>query len=70
MQSYNDATGQTAHVADYAQERARLAELGYIYTGNKAGQFTYTRRTSQPLTLPLDWQIALEAKEPEYIQDW
>ena len=70
LQSYNESTGKTAHVEDYAAEQKHLAELGYIYTGNRSGQYTYTRRMSQPLALPLDWQMAQDSKQPEYIQDW
>jgi hypothetical protein len=70
LQSYDPGTGKTRHVEDYQAEQKRLAELGYIYTGNHGGQYTYTRRMSQPLSLPLDWQMARESKEPEYIQDW
>ena len=70
LQSYNTGTGQTRHIEELTAEQNRLEELGYIYTGHESGEFTYTRRTSQPLTLPLDWQMARETKEPEYIQDW
>lgn len=70
LQSYNESTGKTSHIADYTAERKRLAELGYTYTGNHGGQYVYTRRMSQPLALPLDWEMARETKQPEYIQDW
>lgn len=70
LQSHNESTGKTSHVENYGAERARLGELGYVYTGNHGGQYVYTRRASQPLTLPLDWQMASETNQPEYIQDW
>jgi hypothetical protein len=70
LQSHNESTGTTSHVENYSQEKQRLGELGYVYTGNHGGQYVYTRRMSQPLALPLDWQMARETQEPEYIQDW
>lgn len=71
-QTYNTATMQTRCI-DYATEKKRLELSGYVYTGHRAGQYTWTLRKSAPLALPLDWQMAIEAretKEPEYIQDW
>lgn len=81
--SYNHQTGITSHLgnpegiqpaelAKLGAEFARLKELGYIIA-HRSGTYTATRYTSQPLALPLDWQMALESREPEYIdidQDW
>jgi hypothetical protein len=72
-QSFNEATQKTECVPSYTEESQRLKAKGYIYTGHRAGQYTYALRKSAPLALPLDWQMAIEerqTKEPEYIQDW
>lgn len=69
-QSYNEGTGENKHI-NYTQETKALPLRGYIYTGHRAGVFTYSLRKSQPLALPLDWQMAIEERESvdEY-QDW
>lgn len=70
-QSHNTATMQTRCIASYTAEKQRLEEHGYIYTGHRAGQYTYTLRKSAPLIpLSIDWQMARDTREPEYVQDW
>jgi len=71
--SYNENTGESKHVDSYTAECKRLEAQGYYYAGHRRGVFTYHLTKSAPLALPLDWQMAIEAKGPEYIdinQDW
>ena len=72
LQSYDTGTGKTHHIEELTAEEARLKEFGYIYTGHNGGQYTYTRRASQPLILPLEWQMAVEARREtiDIDQDW
>lgn len=80
--SRNEQTGVTSHLGDpesidpaetdaLAAEMSKLKELGYSERRAYPG-YTMTRYTSQPLTLPLDWQMASDER-PEYVdvdQDW
>jgi len=71
-QAYDESTMQTRCELSYTEASQRLKAQGYVYTGHKAGQYTYTLRKSAPLALPLDWQMAIEERR-EYIdvdQDW
>jgi len=71
-QSFDEGTGKTACVPSYTEETQRLKASGYVYTGHRAGQYTYALRKSTPLALPLAWQMAIEER-PEYVdvdQDW
>ena len=73
-QSYDENTSQHKHIgastSDLAAEMKRLESLGYSCR-HRSGMYTFTLRKSSPLIpLPLDWQMAQESKEPEYIQDW
>jgi len=71
-QAHNEATGKTECVPSYTEESQKLKSQGYVYTGHRAGLYTYSLRKSAPLALPLDWQIAIEER-PEYVdvyQDW
>ena len=70
-QSYDESTRRTRCV-DYTTETKRLELSGYVYTGHRAGQYTYALRKSAPLALPFDWQMVIEER-PEYVdvdQDW
>lgn len=67
-QAYNTATGRTTCITNYTDYTSRLAETGWVYTGHHSGAYTYARRMSQPLTLPLDWQMARESIDQN--QDW
>jgi len=70
-QAHNEATGKTECI-DYTTEVKRLELSGYVYTGHRAGLYTYALRKSAPLALPLDWKMAIEER-PEYVdvyQDW
>jgi NOL1/NOP2/fmu family ribosome biogenesis protein len=63
---------QPAGSATLGAKIAELKEKGFTISHHYP-QYVATRYKSQPLALPLDWQMAIEerqTKEPEYIQDW
>ena len=81
FQAYNEQTGEHYHVGnpesidpsgttELAEERHRLEELGY-YCRHNSGVWIFIRRLSQPLALPLDWQMAFEERETvDTYQEW
>jgi hypothetical protein len=64
---------QPAGSAELGAKIEELKEKGYVIS-HKYPQYIATRYKSQPLTLPLEWQILAESQtEPEYIdadQEW
>ena len=67
----NPESIQPAGTATMAAKMAELKEKGYTARHTYPG-YTLTRYASQPLALPIDWQIANEER-PEYVdvdQDW
>jgi hypothetical protein len=72
--AFDEGTGITTHIDDYTQAKQDLTDHGYTYIGHRAGTFRYTRRAWALTTLPLDWQMALDADrqdaDPFVEQDW
>mgnify|MGYP001586841442 CR=1 FL=1 len=73
-QAYDESTGIRSHVgnttADLGAYTAPLKERGF-YISHRGGVYTATLYKSQPLALPLDWQMAIEERESVDVdQDW
>jgi len=65
--AFDTATGQSTHVgpdtSDLAHKGAELSAQGYT-SSHHGGVYTYTLYKAAPLIpLPLDWQMAMEARE-------
>jgi len=73
-QAYDDATGITKCIDDPAAYGKRLLNCGYYYAGHHRGEFTYTLRKSSPLSMPTDWQMAMDLADQretvDIYQDW
>lgn len=71
--SYDEGTSRKEHLGESnAAKWEELQDKGY-QVSHRGGVYTFTLYKAQPLALPLDWQMALESREPEYVdieQDW
>lgn len=72
--SYDESTGRKEHLGasttDLGRKSEELKERGFV-ASHRSGVFTYTRYNSQPLALPLDWQMAGDERESvDVYQDW
>jgi hypothetical protein len=67
----NKESIRPAGAATLGAKMAELKEKGFIIS-HRYPQYVATRYKSQPLALPIEWQMAIEeqTKETEYIQDW
>lgn len=70
-ETYDEATGVHEHIGlSNADKWNKLKAKGYQPKHMGGGVFTFTLWKAAPLTLPPEWQMVRESKEPEYIQDW
>jgi len=70
----DESTGTNQHLgastSDLGRKSEELKARGFL-ASHRSGVFTYTLYKSQPLALPLDWQMAIEERESvDQEQDW
>lgn len=69
--SYDESSGVNEHLGESnATKWKSLKAQGYLAKHNGGGVFTFTLYKDHLHSLPLEWHILAESKEPEYIQDW